>query len=118
MKVILIFSIFLLLQLNFVLATDVNSNKIYNQNITTEKIYQSENILNKIIDTEKWGIFWLTFIISAIGVYMIYGLPAGFVTVAIIYFVTNNNKKAMKRAIWGCVLGCLFGAAIRVLTLL
>jgi len=100
----------------------VYSSEAYTINKNDVSVLKTNNTINSDIFTDVngdgWGYFWITLAISAIGVYSIYGIAAGFITVAVVYFISNNNKKAMKRAIWGCIIGCLIGALIRVLTLL
>lgn len=78
----------------------------------------SENFQQKNIEQTYAGVFWINFVIAAIGTYSIYGIGAGIVAVGVTYFVVNGNKIAMKKAIWGCVLGMFLGGLIRLLTLL
>jgi len=73
--------------------------------------------LLEIAQGDKWWAFWITFVIAAIGVYSIYGFSAGIIAVAITYFATNGNKKVFRKAIWGCVAGCVVGALILLLKL-
>ncbi|MBN2890760.1 MAG: hypothetical protein JXL97_02745 [Bacteroidales bacterium] len=58
--------------------------------------------------------FWITLIIAAIGMFSIYGFAAGIIAVAVTYFATNGNKKAFKMSIWGCIIGMVLGALIRL----
>ena len=57
--------------------------------------------------------FWFSFAFSAIGTYFIYGVVAGPITVAIVYFSTNKDRLETKKALWGCVAGTILGAGIK-----
>lgn len=82
-----------------------------------EQIIMPVNPFFETAQGDKWGAFWIAFIIAAIGVYSIYGFAAGIVVVGITYFATNGNKKAFKKAIWGCLAGCVLGALFLILRL-
>lgn len=89
---------------------------------TQTTIYKPQNFAiekqNNDLAQNNSGVFWINFVIAAIGTYSIYGIGAGIVSVGITYFIVNGDKIAMKKAIWGCVLGMLTGGLIRLLTLL
>jgi len=102
--------IFLLYTINF----SVNATQSISYNI---KIFPNNN-QEEIKKQDNAGVFWINFTIAAIGTYSIYGIGAGIVAVGITYFVVNGDKKAMKKAILGCVLGMLAGGLVRLLTLI
>lgn len=58
--------------------------------------------------------FWFTFTLSAVGFsFFPYGAIAAPVSVIIVYFSADRDKKETKKAIWGCVTGSLLGAGIK-----
>ncbi len=61
--------------------------------------------------------FWFTFVLSAIGTYTIYGIPAGPIGVTIVYFLSNGCSIETKRAIFGCIGGVIVGGAVKLLIL-
>ncbi|MBN2662897.1 MAG: hypothetical protein JXR68_04545 [Bacteroidales bacterium] len=97
-------------------SSTINSTVSANDN-NHEQILMPVNSFFETARGDKWGAFWIAFIIAAIGVYSIYGFAAGIVVVGITYFATNGNKKAFKKAIWGCLSGLVLGALFLILRL-
>ncbi len=105
----------------FIMIPYIGISSEKNYNYQTETYNLSGNITRIFIpyypsdilkQNGKWTAFWITFIISAIGVYSLYGFAAGIIAVAVTYFVTNGNKRAFKMAILGCIAGCIVGGLI------
>ena len=70
-------------------------------------------------DTNKnyWGVFWINFVIAAVGIYFIYGFAAGIVSAGISYFVVDGDKRGFKMAIFGALAGLLVGLTLRLMVL-
>ncbi len=120
MKNIVTIVFFLFLTFNFSYSAE---NSFERESETKTNLNDSDVVYPNVFPffnnakNDKWGVFWINFVIAAIGVYSIYGFAAGIVAVAITYFVTNGNKKAFKMAIWGCLAGCVIGGLLRLLML-
>jgi len=56
--------------------------------------------------------FWWSFTLSAIGSYTIYGIGAGPISVLVVYFSTDANKKEVRRAMWGWITGTIVGLGL------
>ncbi len=83
-----------------------------------EQTTENQNIdLPRQADSNYWGVFWINFIIAAVGIYFIYGFAAGIVSAGISYFVVDGDKKGFKMAIWGALAGLLVGLTLRLMVL-
>lgn len=65
--------------------------------------------------TAPWGLptFWFVFVVSAIGTYTLWGIPAGLIAVTIVYFSAKGNKKEFRRALFGWILGTILGGTLK-----
>lgn len=82
------------------------------QEITIEQTIQPYNPLSFLETQSEWNAFWITLLIAAIGAYTIYGIAAGLVAAALVYFITNGNKKAFKLSILAWFIGIALGLGI------
>ena len=70
--------------------------------------------LLKTTQSNRWGVFWVNFIIGAIGMYSLYGFSAGIISAGLTYFIFNGEKKAFIMGILGALAGIAVGLAIRL----
>jgi len=117
MKKVLIV-LFILLSVSVLNAAKYSSASTVCKTSEISYSYPVINPVERYAQGDKWGAFWINFIIGAIGAYSIYGFAAGVVSAGVTYFVTNGNKKAFKKAIWGSLAGITFGFLVRWLTII
>lgn len=59
--------------------------------------------------------FWWSFVLSAIGAYTLYGLAVGPISVIVVYFASERNKREVRLSLWGWLLGTVFGIGLWLL---
>ncbi len=113
----------------FIFAFISYSGAIENKNLQFEKEYllNNESVNSEMVvypspfknfaQGDKWGAFWITFLVSAVGWYFFWFFSVGLVAIAVTYFATNGNKKAVKMSVLGFFAGMILGGGLRLLML-
>ncbi len=138
-----IFIIALLLSSNLIFATNVDSLFTYDEAVINEQFeeideleklfianpdtisyfrseYESNELFNNLpVNIQQtfspWNLpsFWFAFVISAVGTYTLYGIPAAPISVTIVYLSSKGDKQETKRAVIGCISGIVVGGALK-----
>ncbi len=59
--------------------------------------------------------FLWSFVLSAAGTYTIYGAVLGPISVLVVYFASQRNKKEVRKSLWGWITGTIVGFGLWLL---